>query len=115
MGKMWEEGDVRAEIIDFYRPDVVALVEGYTWFGQNRRHLHKKAVRGSGGVGVLIREEVLKSYQVEILDTDVEDVLWVKLSQEEEEQVLVLAVCYIPPEASSRGKSTERLYSWLSR
>ena len=59
--------------------DVLA-VEGYKWFGQNRRRLHKKAVRGSGGVGVLIREEVLKLYQVEILDIDVEDVLWVKLS-----------------------------------
>ena len=126
MGKMRKEGDVRAEVIDFYRPDVVALVEtwlkaedvlaveGYKWFGQNRRHLHKNAVRGSGGVGVLIREEVLKSYQVEILDTDVEDVLWVKLSQEEEEQVLVLAVCYIPPEASSRGKSTEETLQQLA-
>ena len=29
-------------------------------------------MRGSGGVGVLIREEVLKEYAVEVLDSDVE-------------------------------------------
>ena len=46
------------------------MVEGYRWFGCNRRTLHRKAVRGSGGVGVLIREEVLKEYAVEVLDSD---------------------------------------------
>ena len=80
-GSSWEEmravHDMRAEVIDYYRPDVIALVEtwlkgeeeimveGYRWFGCNRRTLHRKAVRGSGGVGVLIREEVLKLYAVE--------------------------------------------------
>ena len=50
--------DMRAEVIDYYRPDVIALVEtclkgeeeivveGYRWFGCNRRTLHRKAVRG---------------------------------------------------------------------
>ena len=62
------------------------MVEGYRWFGCNRRTLHRKAVRGSGGVGVLIREEVLKEYVVEVLDSDVDDVLWLRLSNEEEEE-----------------------------
>ena len=51
--------------------DEEVVVEGYKWFGNNRKHLHRKAVRGSGGVGVLIREEVLKRYQ-EILETEVD-------------------------------------------
>ena len=63
-------------------------MEGYKWFGNNRKHLHRKAVRGSGGVGVLIREEVLKRYQ-EILEAEVEDMLWMKLNQSEEEEGLV--------------------------
>ena len=90
--------DIRSEVIDFYKPDIMALVEtclkgdeevvveGYKWFGHNRKHLHRNAVRGSGGVGVLVREEVLKHYQVEILDAEVEDMLWVKLYPGEEEQ-----------------------------
>ena len=75
------------------------------WFGRNRR----KAVRGSGGVKVLIREEVLKEYAVEVLDSDVEDVLWVRLSKDQEEEPVVLAVCYIPPESSSRGVGVEEV------
>ncbi len=40
-------------MIGIYKPDVVALkgeeeiaMEGYRWFGRNRRSLHWKAVRG---------------------------------------------------------------------
>ena len=57
--QMRENLDLRAEVINFYRPDIVALVktwlkgdeevvvDGYKWFGNNRKHLHRKAVRGS--------------------------------------------------------------------
>ena len=56
-------------------------------------------MRGSGGVGLLIKEEVLESYTIEILESDVKDILWVRIRQveEEEDEALVLAVCYIPP------------------
>ena len=70
-------------------------------------------MRGSGGVGVLIREEVLH-YQVEILEAEIEDMLWVKLNQGEEEEGLVLAVCYVPPESSNRGTSLEEYFQILA-
>ena len=47
-----------------------------------------------------IREEVLKEYAVEVLDSVVEGVLWVRMSKEQEEESLVLAVSYIPPEVT---------------
>ena len=87
-----DEYDMRSAVIGFYSPDVVAVgvswlkgedeavVEGYKWFGNNRKHLHKNAVRGSGGVGILVKDEVLKHCTVGILDTSVEDVLWVQFS-----------------------------------
>ena len=87
--------DMRAKVVDLYRPDVIAVVEtwlrgeevievdGYRWVGRNRRGLHRKAVRGSGGVGLLIKEEVLESYTIEILESDVEDILWVRIRQVE--------------------------------
>ena len=120
--------DMRAKVVDLYRPDIIAVVEtwlrgeevievdGYRWVGRNRRGLHRKAVRGSGGVGLLIKEEVLESYTIEILESDVEDILWVRIRQveEEEEEALVLAVCYIPPESSSRGVSAEDVLQSLA-
>ena len=85
------------------------VVEGCRWFGCNRRTLHRKAVRGSSGVGVLIGMEVVKEYAVEVLDSDMDDVLWVRLSNEEEEEgSLVLAVCYLQPETSSWGMGGEK-------
>ena len=63
MEQMREEHDRRAEVIDFYRTDVEAVVvtwlkgeeeivvEGYRWFGRNRRRLHSRAVRGQVGLG----------------------------------------------------------------
>ena len=48
---------------------------------------------------MLIKVEVVKEYAVEVL----EDVLWVRLSNEEEEEG-----CYLPPETSSRGKGGEK-------
>ena len=44
------------------------MVEGYRWFGHNRKGLHRKAVRGSGGVGVLVRDNVLVECGVKVLD-----------------------------------------------
>ena len=37
---------------------------GYKWFGNNRKFIAKRAVRGSGGVGVLIKDTLIHNYQV---------------------------------------------------
>ena len=77
-------------MIAFYKPDVVAVVEswltgedevvmeGYRWIGHSRRRLHKNAVRGSGGVGVLDKEDLLKHCTVQVLDVSVEGILWLQ-------------------------------------
>ena len=81
-------------------------MDGYRWFGQNRKRLHRKAVRGSaGGVGLLIREAILERCTVEILESDVEDILWVRMGQvdEEEGEALLIAVCYIPQNHPVKG------------
>ena len=88
-------------------------MERYKWSGNNRKHLYRKAVRGSGGVGVLIRGSV-KHNQIEILEAEIEDMLWAKLNQGEEEKGLVLAVCYVPPESSSCGRSSEECFQILA-
>ena len=92
-----------AVVETWLRGEEVIEVDGYRWFGRNRKGLHRKAVRGSGGVGLLIREEVLEGYTIEILESDIEDIMWVRMRQvdEDEEEALVLAVCYIPLESSS--------------
>ena len=48
-------------------------------------------------------------------DSDVENVMWVKMfSTQDEEARLLIAVCYIPPEASSSGRNAEEKMQLLS-
>ena len=42
-------------------------IEGYSWFGNNRKSISKRALRGSGGsggVGVLVKQSVLNQCDV---------------------------------------------------
>ena len=53
----------------------VAALDGYSWCGHNRQALSRKAVRGSGGVGVFLRNDLLNDWTVEVVDSEVEDIL----------------------------------------
>ncbi|CAG2195952.1 unnamed protein product [Mytilus edulis] len=72
--------------------------EGYTCFQRNRDKVHVNSKRGSGGVAVLVKNDLLKYYNVEILNSEVQDILWIKLSNEND--IICLCVCYLPPENS---------------
>ena len=126
LGRGVDHTDIRSLILNHYKPDVIGVVEswlrgdeevffeGYKWFGNNRKSVHKKAVRGSGGVGVLMREPLLRFWSCELLDSDVEDILWVKLSNVASSTDVVLAVCYIPPISSGREVCLEERWQCLS-
>ena len=126
LGRGVDHTDIRSLVLNHYKPDVIGVVEswlrgdeeasfeGYKWFGNNRKSVHKRAVRGSGGVGVLVREPLLRYWSCELLDCDVEDVLWVKLSNVASGVDMVLAVCYIPPISSGREVCLEERWQCLS-
>ena len=83
------------------------VYEGYTWIGQNRCKIAKKAVRGSGGVGMLVKDNVYNKFKVNVVDTSYEGILWVKFEHRENPQVtLLVCVCYLPPSRSSTGDTT---------
>ena len=74
-----EDRDIRAKIINSGQPDIVCLTEtwlrgdedvvfnGYEWFGHNRVSVSRKAVRGSGGVGLLVKRWILQDWSVEVV------------------------------------------------
>lgn len=75
-----ESRGIRAKVINFFQPDVVCLMEtwlkgnegvvfdNYEWFGHNRALLSRKAVRDSGGVGVLVKNVILQDWSVKVVD-----------------------------------------------
>ncbi|VDI12057.1 Hypothetical predicted protein [Mytilus galloprovincialis] len=56
----------------------VVDIEGYTWCGHNRKHIHVRARTGSGGVGVLVRNDVLVNYNVDKVRDSVDEILWIR-------------------------------------
>lgn len=59
----------------------VVDIEGYAWFGHNRKHIHVRARTGSGGVGVLVRNDVLVNYNVDKVSDSVDGILWIRFSE----------------------------------
>ena len=92
---------------------VLSILE-YKWFGHNRADLSSRAVRGSGGVGVLIKESLLLLYSVETIDTSFDGIIWLVLSPNYGGEELAICVCYIPPESSSRGDCSQEFFDWLA-
>ena len=49
---------------------------GFSWFGHNRADINKKARVGSGGVGFLVRNDILCGYDISILDITIKQSIY---------------------------------------
>ena len=83
------------------------VFEGYKWFGNNRKITHRKAVCTCGGVGVLVKEPLLRFWSCEMFDDEVEDFLWVKFSSVVSELALLLAVYMLHPSYLIRERGVQ--------
>ena len=52
----------------FLRNSEIISIEGYQWFGHNRTNISKRAVRGYGGVGVLVKENMFDRFSIDVAD-----------------------------------------------
>ena len=77
------------------------------FFGHNRTAFHKNATCGSAGVGVLVKESILETFDIFIIDSEIE--FKSKLS----ELSLLLAVCCLPPAESCRALDSELYFQNL--
>ena len=108
--------DIYALCETHLRNDNVLSVEGYQWFGRNRHEseISRQAWRGSGGVGFLVSENLLRRYGASVIDASTEGILWLKLSSKKDSDMgMLLCVCYLPPEGSSTGNNAQEFYDSL--
>ena len=93
----------------------VVDIEGYTWFGHNRKHIHVRARTGSGGVGVLVRNDVLVNYNVDKVSDSVDGILWIRFSEKNNpDSSFYTCVIYLPPENSARSVNIYEFLDSLS-
>ena len=72
--------------------------------------LHTNAKRGSGGVGVFVRDDLVQIFEISVLDKTVEGILLLKLSTRLGTENLVLCVCNLPPAESTGHVDAESFY-----
>lgn len=94
-------------------------VDGYTWFGRNRKNKHVKARKGSGGVGAFIKTDILKDYDIKPAVTDMDGIMWLEFSPKNvsgECTGFSICVAYCPPVNSPHCTSNlffEELYNLI--
>ena len=66
-----------------------------------------------GGVCLFIKNVILESYDVNILDNKVEDILWLQLSHKTTSDCVNCCVCYLSPEGSSRQCDPHEFFNHL--
>ena len=59
-------------------------------------------MRGSGGVGVLVKSSICQNMLIGVVDVTLEDIMWVKFQHWNSGCVVYVAVCYVPPIGSSQ-------------
>ena len=88
-------------------------LDGYKWYGNNRKGIHVHARTGSGGVGFLIRNEICTLFDIKVLDNSFEGILWLKMKHKLNGSCLLPCVCYLPPENSCRQADVNAFYDQL--
>ena len=88
-------------------------IPGYKWFGNNRKHIAKRACRGSGGVGILIKRSTLEHFDVAVISDKFEGILWVQLIHRLSKRSIGVCVCYLPPIGSSKGDQSAEFFESL--
>ena len=80
--------------------DSVINVDNYEWFGNNRKHIHIRAKTGSGGVGILVKKDVLSTFKVTIEDNPEDGILWIRFTEiGKSYNCFYVCVVYLPPAA----------------
>ena len=88
-------------------------LNGYTWLGLNRTHIHRNAPKASGGVGILVKQHLNDMFNIEIVDKSYDGILAVKFSNKTTKTDFIVYACYLPPENSTRGRNAQTFFAHL--
>jgi len=88
--------------------------EGFTCFNNNRKLVHRRAPKGSGGIAILVRDSVLRDYSVTQVSKDFEGILGIQLENIDTGFISVIFCCYLSPENSTWGRNADNMFSQLT-
>ena len=86
--------------------DKTVSFENYTWFGYNRESKHVKSPITHGGVGILVKNNIFTTFNVCVVDKEVDGILVVQFKSKINDTKFVLFCCYLPPANSPWAEPT---------
>ena len=117
---------MKEKLLLFNNPDIVCVtethlknndqicIEGYKYYGLNRLLLNKHALRGSGGIGVLVKNVHFNNYLIKTCYEWKDNLFGLKLENKYSSETLIVYCIYVPPPESSRyAKETEKVFNNL--
>lgn len=75
-------------------------VEGYKLFLHNRSVTNIRAPKNYGGVGFVIKNNIIDEFTVNIVDKSCDGILAIELIDKISGYSIMLVSCYLPPENS---------------
>ena len=90
-------------------------VTGYIFKGFNRAFTHRNAPGTWGGVGFLIKRELLNDYEFKIVEKNYDGIFGIELEHRSMRFKVLLVVCYLPPENSPYGRNVDGFLSHLEQ
>ena len=58
-------------------------IDGFTFYGHNRHSTHIRAPKGSGGVGIFVRNDLFSHFNISILDKSYDGILGISIISKE--------------------------------
>lgn len=92
--------------------DEISL-EGYVWYGHNRQTIHRKAPKGSGGVGILVKNWMFDEFEIKVIDKSVEGILGLQFTCKYSDYTFVVFTSYLPPENSVWGRDASGFFAHI--
>ena len=89
------------------------FIQVYTWYGFNRQIRNIKSTKGSGGVGIFVKNTLLETFTVSIVDQSVDGILFLLFVNKITQTSIVVSVCYLPPNNSLWGRDADRFFAHI--
>ena len=91
----------------------VIELEGYHFYGYNRTSIHINAPKGSGGVGIFVRNTLYDTFDISTIDKLYGGILGLAPTNKLTSYKIAIFTTYLPPENSPWGRNVTEFYSHL--
>ena len=99
----------------FLNAKTIPQVEGYEFLTRNCAELHRRARVGSGGIGLLVSEQLLKHYKmVEFVDK-YDSILALSLKHKKCDFSIGFIIGYLPPQHTKYGNDPDLFFECMTQ